>query len=61
MKNLKLLTAILKGLSKPFIRIYVRNNRLSLKLLCFIVLQIDYQLFRYLLRDIVAVVCRKSQ
>lgn len=51
MKNLILLSSILRGLLKPLIRIYIRNNRLSVKVLCFIVVQVDYQVVRYVIKS----------
>lgn len=61
MKKLLLMSSIIKGLSAPLIRIYLRNNRLSLKILCFIVVSVDYQLVRYIIKNIVVVVSRKAQ
>jgi len=47
-------------LSFPIIRLYVRNNRLIFKLFCILVVSIDYQLLRYLLRYAVKFVDRRS-
>lgn len=49
MANLRLISSILLYLSKPLIRIYIRNNRLMIKLLCIVVFSVDYQLLRYLI------------
>jgi hypothetical protein len=61
MKNLKLIASLLVLISKPIIRIYLRNNRLMVKILCIIVFSVDYQLLRYVFEKVMNAMSKKSQ
>jgi hypothetical protein len=61
MRKLQLMSDILAYLGRPIIRIYIRNNRLMFKLLCFIVLSIDYQLFTKVLSYAVKAIGSRRQ
>lgn len=61
MKKLKLMYELFELLSYPIIRIYLRSNRLQFKLLCFIVLSVDYQVFTKVLKQFAVVVSKRRQ
>lgn len=61
MRKLKMMYQLIQILSYPIIRIYLRSNRLQFKLLCFIVLSVDYQVFTKVLKQFAVVVSKRKQ